>query len=109
MDQKMIDLYDEYSNEQLDRRGFIRKLAGLAGSTAAALALLPLIENSYAKAQIVAKDDPRLRPPQQLVTTERRHVGAVLHAFLHHGFTRHAKTRRVDQRTTAQIIQHEEG
>ncbi len=60
MDQQMIDLYDEYSNGQLDRRDFIRKLAVLAGSSAAALALLPLIENDHAIAQIVAKDDPRL-------------------------------------------------
>ena len=60
MDQEMIDLYDEYSNGQLDRRDFIRKLAVLAGSTAAAFALLPLIENNHAIAQIVAKDDPRL-------------------------------------------------
>jgi carboxymethylenebutenolidase len=60
MDQQMIDLYDEYSNGQLDRRDFIRKLAVLAGSTAAALALLPLIENNHAMAQIVAKNDPRL-------------------------------------------------
>jgi carboxymethylenebutenolidase len=32
----------------------------LTGSTAAALALLPLLENNHARAQIVAKDDPRL-------------------------------------------------
>jgi carboxymethylenebutenolidase len=60
MDQQMIDLYDQYSNGQLDRRDFIRKLVVLAGSTAAALALLPLIENNHAMAQIVAKNDPRL-------------------------------------------------
>ena len=60
MDQKIIDLYDEYTNGLLDRREFIKKLAVLAGGTAAAIALLPLIENKYALAQVVPKDDPRL-------------------------------------------------
>jgi carboxymethylenebutenolidase len=35
-------------------------LSVLAGSTAAAIALLPLLENNNAKAEIVPKDDPRL-------------------------------------------------
>jgi carboxymethylenebutenolidase len=61
MDQKMIDLYEEYSHDLLDRREFLRKLSILAGSTAAAIALLPLLENSKAVAQIVPKDDPRLQ------------------------------------------------
>jgi len=60
MDQKIIDLYDDYTNGLLDRREFIKKLAVLAGSTAAAIALLPLVENKYAQAQVVPKDDPRL-------------------------------------------------
>jgi len=60
MDQKIIDLYDDYTNGLLDRREFIKKLAILAGGTAAAISLLPLIENKYAQAQVVPKDDPRL-------------------------------------------------
>ena len=60
MDQKIIDLYDEYIHELLDRREFLRKLSILAGSTAAAITLLPLLENSNAKAEVVPKDDPRL-------------------------------------------------
>jgi carboxymethylenebutenolidase len=59
-DQKMIDLYEQYTHELLDRREFLRKLAILTGSTAAAFTLLPLLENNLAKAQIVPKDDPRL-------------------------------------------------
>ena len=31
MDQKIIDLYDEYTHELLDRREFLRKLSILAG------------------------------------------------------------------------------
>ena len=60
MDQKIIDLHDDYTNGLLDRREFIKKLAVLAGGIAAAIALLPLIENKYAQAQVVPKDDPRL-------------------------------------------------
>jgi carboxymethylenebutenolidase len=61
MDKKIIDLYDDYTNGLLDRREFIKKLAVLAGGTAAAIAFLPLIENKYAQAQVVPKDDPRLQ------------------------------------------------
>jgi len=60
MDQKMIDLYDEYTHGLLDRREFLKRLSFLAGSTAAAIALLPMLENSP-RAEIVPKDDPRLR------------------------------------------------
>ncbi len=60
MDQKIIDLYEEYLHELIDRREFLKKLSILAGSTAAAMALLPLLENNHARAQVVPKDDPRL-------------------------------------------------
>jgi carboxymethylenebutenolidase len=60
MDQKIIDLYGQYTQRLLDRRGFLKRLSILAGSIAAANALLPLLEKSEAKAQIVPKDDPRL-------------------------------------------------
>ena len=60
MDQKIIDLYDKYTRELLDRREFLRRLAIVAGGTAAANALLLSLENNDAKAEIVPKDDPRL-------------------------------------------------
>ncbi len=60
MDQKIIDLYDEYTHAPLPRRVFIKRLTALAGSTAAATALLPLLENNYAQAAMIAEDDPRL-------------------------------------------------
>jgi carboxymethylenebutenolidase len=60
MDQKIIDLYDKYAHELLDRREFLRRLAIVAGSTTAANALL-LLENNDAKAQVVPKDDPRIQ------------------------------------------------
>jgi carboxymethylenebutenolidase len=44
----------------LSRREFFRKLSILAGGTAAAYALLPLLENNDARAEVIPKDDPRL-------------------------------------------------
>jgi carboxymethylenebutenolidase len=61
VDQRIIDLYDEYTHRPLERRVFLERLAALAGGTAAALALLPLLENAYAHAQQVPPDDPRLQ------------------------------------------------
>jgi carboxymethylenebutenolidase len=60
MDQHIIDLYDEYTHTPLDRRVFLARLAQLTGSTAAALALVSLLEANQARAAIVAPEDPRL-------------------------------------------------
>jgi len=60
MNQKIFDLFNEYTNGSLDRREFLKKLTVLAGSTAAAVTLLPLIEHHYAQAQVVPKDDTLL-------------------------------------------------
>jgi carboxymethylenebutenolidase len=57
---EMIRLYDDYTHLSLDRRRFLRDLARAAGGTAAAMAALPLLENNYAQAAIVAPDDQRL-------------------------------------------------
>lgn len=60
MDQKVIDLYDEFTHGDMGRRAFLKRLAGLVGSAAAAYALLPLLENDYARAAVVDAGDPRL-------------------------------------------------
>jgi carboxymethylenebutenolidase len=60
MVQEIIDLYDETTHELLDRREFLGRLSVLAGSITAANALLSLLENNYANAEVVPKDDPRL-------------------------------------------------
>ena len=60
IDQKIIDLYDEYTHAPLDRRVFLARLARLTGSTAAALALVPVLEASPARAAMVAPEDQRL-------------------------------------------------
>jgi carboxymethylenebutenolidase len=60
MDQRAIDLYDLYTHGEMNRRSFLDKLAALAGSTAAAAALLPILQNNYAQAQIVPERDARI-------------------------------------------------
>ena len=61
MDQKIINLYDRFTHGAMARREFLDRLAQLAGSTAAATALLPLLQNDYARAAVVADTDPRLK------------------------------------------------
>src|SRR3977135_2021421 len=60
MDQKIITLYDRFTHGGMSRRDFLDRLAELAGSAAAATALLPILQNDYAKAAIVPPDDGRL-------------------------------------------------
>jgi len=60
MDQRFIDLYDEYTHAPLERRVFLTRLARLAGGVAAAAALVPLLESNYARAAMVPADDQRL-------------------------------------------------
>jgi carboxymethylenebutenolidase len=60
MDQKIITLFDSYTHGGMSRRAFLDKLTLMAGSVAAATALLPVLENNYAFAAMVPEDDPRL-------------------------------------------------
>lgn len=64
MDQRIINLFDEYTHKPLSREEFIGKLIRLTGSAAAATAILPLLEVNYANAQTVSSQDDR-------ITTER--------------------------------------
>ncbi len=57
MDQRIITLYDEYTHKPLTREVFIKKLAMLTGSVAAAMMLLPMLEGNYAVAQTTKNDD----------------------------------------------------
>ena len=60
MDQKIINLYDQYVHGGMERRSFLERLTQLAGSSAAAAALLPVLQNDYAKAQTIPENDSRL-------------------------------------------------
>lgn len=58
MDQKIINLYDEYTHSStMDRKSFISKLAKLTGGMALALTVLPLLENNYASAGTLNSDE----------------------------------------------------
>jgi carboxymethylenebutenolidase len=60
LDQRIIDLYDDFTHGGMTRRGFLDRLTELAGSAAVAAAMLPLLQNNYAQAAIVADNDTRL-------------------------------------------------
>lgn len=60
MDQRIINLFDEYTHKPLRRDEFMSRLTQLTGSTAAALAVLPLLEVNYAHAETIADQDDRL-------------------------------------------------
>jgi carboxymethylenebutenolidase len=61
VDRRIVDLYNEYVHTALPRRDFLTRLAKIAGGTAAALAVLPLIEPNYAQARQVEPGDKRLK------------------------------------------------
>ena len=61
MDRKIVNLFQKHVRGLLNRREFLKKLAVSVGSLAAAQALLPILENDRARAEIVPKNDPRLQ------------------------------------------------
>jgi carboxymethylenebutenolidase len=60
MDEKFIDLYDDYIHSDEPRRVFLQKLVKAAGGVAAAAAVLPWLEGTGAEAAMVAPGDGRL-------------------------------------------------
>jgi carboxymethylenebutenolidase len=56
MEQAFITLYDQYTHQPLSREEFLKRLATLAGSAAAATLLLPLLEVNYAHAAVTSKE-----------------------------------------------------
>ena len=69
MDQRIINLFDEYTHKPLTREDFLKRLAGMTGSMAAALSVLPLLEVNYAHAAVIQEDD------KDLVTEEVTYPG----------------------------------
>lgn len=57
MDQRFINLYDEYTHKPLPRQEFIKRLTMMAGGTAAAMALLPLLEVNMLHAAVTTQED----------------------------------------------------
>lgn len=64
MDRRITGLYNDFRDGRLDRRSFIKKLAMVTGSMAAAMSLLPLLEENAAAAPASGipsvQDDPSL-------------------------------------------------
>lgn len=60
IDQRVIDLYDEYTHAPLDRRVFMERLARMMGSALAASQVLPLLMTNSAQAGQISPDDIRL-------------------------------------------------
>jgi len=112
MDQRIINLFDEYTHAPLTRKAFLDRLGQLAGGTALALAALSVLEPGYAAAATVAPGADDLRTedvawPGDGATVRgylvhpagraRKKRGAVVVIHENRGLTPHIKdvTRRV--------------
>ena len=60
VDQRYIELYDDFTHGTMSRRNFMERLAKVAGDAAAAATLVSILQNNYAEAGIVPEDDDRL-------------------------------------------------
>lgn len=57
LDQKIINLYDEYTHKPLTRKDFMVRLVQLAGSTTAALSMLSMLESGCSTAAKTPTDE----------------------------------------------------
>jgi carboxymethylenebutenolidase len=60
MDQRIIELYDDFTHRHFDRRLFLERLTQLVGSSALAMTVMAGLSSDYARAETVAATDPRL-------------------------------------------------
>src|SRR5687768_4551850 len=60
VDQRILDLYNEYCHGRLSRRNFIKKGCAIAGGVSAA-ALIESVMPRYAEAQTISFTDPRIK------------------------------------------------
>jgi len=60
MDNEIKNLYTDFKDGRVNRRMFLRKLAIITGSSAAALALFPVLEDDEIKAAVKPKKEPAL-------------------------------------------------
>ena len=90
-----IDLYDRFTHEGLDRRVFMARMVALAGSVAAAEALIGAIAASPAAAAIIPADDPRL-------TTRTQDLGGGYKAYV-------AEPRSRSLKATVMVIHENRG
>ena len=112
MDQRIINLFDEYTHAPLSRKEFIERLVKLAGGTALALTALAALEPGYAQATTIAPENDDLEAEEvswigdgaamrgYLVHPKgHQKRGAVVVIHENRGLTPHIKdvTRRVAQ------------
>ena len=69
-----IALYDRYTHERMERRSFMARMVVLAGSVAAAEALIASIAADPAAAAIVPADDKRLTSREQVIAGYKAYV-----------------------------------
>ena len=60
-DQELLDLFDQYVHGALDRRGFLDRAGKFAVGGVTATMLLDALNPRFAEAQVVAKDDKRIK------------------------------------------------
>jgi carboxymethylenebutenolidase len=95
VDQRIVDLYDEFTHKPLARRVFMERLVLLTGSVAAAEIALSGLQPNYAYAAVVSENDPRIvtsrvevagvrayqASPRNVTPEASRNVVIVIHAF----------------------------
>ena len=80
LEQRIVDLYDEYTHRPLPRRVFLERLALLAGSSGAATAALSALEPNAAQAALVPETDARIRTEPVLRSVDGVEVRGLLAA-----------------------------
>ncbi|GAA4373396.1 dienelactone hydrolase family protein [Hymenobacter koreensis] len=60
MDQRIINLFDEYTHKPLTRKEFMERLVKLTGGMALAMSALNVLDSGYAEAATVPDDDKNL-------------------------------------------------
>ena len=78
MDQRIIELYDDFTHRHLDRRLFLEQVTKLVGSSAVALTLMAALRSDYARAATVPVDDPRLTTQRVVMPGKSGDVKAYL-------------------------------
>jgi carboxymethylenebutenolidase len=96
MNQEIINLFDGFTHKPLTRNDFMIRLAKLAGGTAAAIAILPLLEVNYANAMTIAEDD------EDITSEGITYVGdgSTMKAYL-------AKPKKISGKIGAVLVIHE--
>ncbi len=77
IDQTIINLYDEFTHGNINRRTFLDRLGKMVGGSAAAMAMVPLLVNDYTR-QIVSPADDRLEISEVEWHANGRAVGGYL-------------------------------